>query len=300
MNTKNGMHIQTMNNIKQLQDLEKKLYSNLETVSQNDKQLSAQTDLIKQINDITQSRIGMFEQLKTIKNLLKSELSAEQESLKDNMDMISLVEGELNTAKKKLNLHKTENINTLRMTEIDTYFQKKYTAYASVIKSFIIFCIPIIIVIMLKKNQTITVQMTNILLAVIIVGCLIYNGLSLLDISNRDNMNFDEYRFSSSGGTNGPSLVEYDEQQIGYLNNSQEIKNMIGGDLQDLGQCIGSECCGKNMTYNKKKEICEPSSKKESFVSGQPAFLGAPYGVTETQQKLIIYEKENPNYYSYN
>ena len=175
------------------------------------------------------------------------------------------------------------------MTEIDTYFGKKYSAYTSIVKSFIMFCIPIVIVILLKKNQIISLEITNMLLALIIVSCIIYNGLAILDITNRSNMNFDEYNFQSSGSDNtGPTVIQYDEEQLGYYTDtvSNDMNEMLGGDLQDLGQCIGSACCGKNMTYNKKKEICEPGSKKESFVSGQPAFLGSPYGVTERQENI--------------
>ena len=102
MNTQNELHIQTVNNIKQLQDLEKKLHTNLEAASKNNEFDSSQLDLIKQVNFISDSRIAMFEQLRGIKRLLNSELSAETADLNDKIEMISLVENELNNSKKKI------------------------------------------------------------------------------------------------------------------------------------------------------------------------------------------------------
>ena len=154
--------------------------------------------------------------------------------------------------------------------------------------------IPIVIVVVLKKRQTISDQIATALIAIIIGIGIIFSVTRLFDISNRDNMNFDEYNFTASFSKDGkhvPSVLEYDIQQL------SAIENEVTGAGSNFGNgiCIGSACCGDTMTYNTKKLICEPSARVETFISGQPAYIGSTFGVNDA---MIINREENPNYYS--
>ena len=138
--------------------------------------------------------------------------------------------------------------------------------------------IPVIIVVVLKRNQTISSQTTNVLLGIIIVIGLFYIGGSLLDLSRRNNTAFQEYDFPLNvTGSTEQSVLDYDLEQLGFLKDKVEDEfDNLSGSL--TGECVGAECCAKDMLFNTKKSICEPKPKgkkaTESFLS---SVGGAPY-----------------------
>ena len=263
MSSENNMPEQTMNNIKNLQNLEKQLYINLEKESKENNQ-DRQAEIIKQINNISQTRINMFQQLKSIYRLLDRNLDNDRNNLENQMTTLSIVEKNLNNSKQQFNKIRDNNANTLRMTEIDNFFSSKYNAYTKVLQFLVLLMIPIIIIVVLKRNQTISLKTSNVLIAIIIIVGIFYIGGTLLDLSRRNNMVFQEYDFPvnlDNDGAGGPPP-----------NNNKHIDNdfdTLGGGLMD--ECIGAECCSKDMIFNTKKSICERKVKgkttSESFVN---------------------------------
>ena len=95
MDSENNMPEQTMNNIKNLQNLEKQLYINLQNESKNNNK-DRQAAIIKQINDISQTRINMFEQLKSVYQLLDNNFESDRNNLANQLTTLSVVEKNLN------------------------------------------------------------------------------------------------------------------------------------------------------------------------------------------------------------
>jgi hypothetical protein len=277
MDIENNMPEQTINNIKNLQDLEKQLYINLQNESKNNNK-DRQTAIIKQINDISQTRINMFEQLKSVYQLLDNNFESDRNNLANELSTLAVVEKNLNNSKKQLKKLETNNANTLRMAEIDDFYSKKYNAYTKILQFLILLMIPVIIVVVLKRNQTISSDTSNVLFTIIIVIGLFYIGGSLFDLSRRNNMAFQEYDFPLNiKGSTEQGVIEYDLEQLGFLKDN--IDNEFDNLSQSLsGECIGAECCAKDMIFNTKKSICQPKPKgknaTESFLS---SVEGAPY-----------------------
>ena len=270
MDSENNMPEQTINNIKNLQNLEKQLYINLQNESKNNNK-NQQSAIIKQINDISQTRINMFEQLKSVYQLLDSNFENDRNNLANQLTTISVVEKNLNNSKEQLNKLENNNANTLRMAEIDDFFSRKYNAYTKILQFLVLLMIPVIIVVVLKRNQIISSQTTNVLLAIIIVIGFFSIGGSLLDLSRRNNMVFQEYDFPvNTSGSKQKGVIEYDLEQLGFLkDNGEDDFDNLGSSL--IGECVGAECCAKDMVFNTKKSICEPKPKgknaTETFVS---------------------------------
>jgi hypothetical protein len=277
MDSENNIPEQTMNNIKNLQNLEKQLYINLENETKNDTS-DKQADIIKQINDISQTRINMFDQLKSVYELLDNNFETDRNNLANELTTLSIVEKNLNNSKEQLNRLKSNNSNALRMAEIDDYFSRKYNAYTDLLKQAILLTIPIIIIILLKRNQTISVQLSNMLLIVIIAISLFIIGGRLIDLSSRNNMSFQEYDFPvNTYHSNDKSVLDYDLEQLGFLKHKvKDDFDEISGAL--MGEdCIGSECCSKDMIFNTKKSICEPKPKGKNATESFISYGGAPY-----------------------
>ena len=277
MDTENNIPEQTMNNIKNLQNLEKQLYINLQNESKNNNK-DKQASIIKQINDISQTRINMFEQLKSVYQLLDKNFESDGNNLANQLTTLSIVEKNLNNSKEQLNKLETNHVNTLRMAEIDDFFSRKYNAYTKILQFIVLLMIPVIIVVVLKRNQTISSQTTNVLFAIIIVIGNFYIGGSLFDLSRRNNMTFQEFDFPlNQDSSSDKGVVEYDLEELGFLKDKAEGEfDSLSGSL--TGECIGAECCAKDMVFNTKKSICEPKPKgknaTETFLSGVG---GSPY-----------------------
>ena len=276
MDSENNMPEQTMNNIKNLQNLEKQLYINLQNESKNNNK-DKQAAIIKQINDISQTRINMFEQLKSVYQLLDNNFESDRNNLANQLTTISVVEKNLNNSKEQLNKLENNNANTLRMTEIDNFFSSKYNAYTKILQFLILLMVPVIIVVVLKRNQTISSQTTNVLLAIIIIIGLFYIGGTLLDLSRRNNMVFQEYDFPVNiSDSNQKGVVEYDLEQLGFLKDNVEDEfDNLGSSLS--GECVGAECCAKDMVFNTKKSICEPKPKGKNATETFVSFGGSKY-----------------------
>ena len=163
------------------------------------------------------------------------------------------------------------------MAEIDDFFSRKYNAYTKILQFLILLMVPVIIVVVLKRNQTISSQTTNVLLAIIIIIGLFYIGGSLLDLSRRNNMAFQEYDFPLNvRGSSEKGVVEYDLEQLGFLKDKAEGEfDSLSGSL--TGECVGAECCAKDMVFNTKKSICEPKPKGKNSTESFVSTIGAPY-----------------------
>ena len=183
---------QTLSDIKNLQKVEQDLYDSLEQEGQT---LSAEqkTSIINKINEISQMRVNLYSNLQDMYSFLKTNVSNSRTTLAEQMMALDIVENELSEAKRRLQLLEDEKYNKLRLVEINTYYGEKYNANANVMKSIVFMCIPIIIISILANSNLLPQVISGALIFIILVFGIIYIIYQLIDISNRDNMNFQEY-----------------------------------------------------------------------------------------------------------
>ena len=191
MNTMEERTHQTLSDIKKLQKVEQELYDNLEQTQNMSPE--EKTTTINKINEISQMRVNLYANLQDMYSFLNTNVSNSRTTLAEQMMALDIVENELGDAKRRLQLLEDEKYNKLRLVEINTYYGKKYNANANVMKTIVIICIPIIILSILVNNGLIPSVVSNTLIFIILVLGVIYIIYQLIDISNRDNMNYDEY-----------------------------------------------------------------------------------------------------------
>jgi hypothetical protein len=194
------------------------------------------------------------------------------------MTAIDIIENELNEAKKRLNELENEKISKLRLVEINTYYGKQYNAHANIMKTIVLFCIPIILLAVLANSGILPPTIYAFLTGLIIVIALFIIGYKLVDISNRDNMNWDEYNWYFNK-SDAPS----DTADASSSTNPWTIPSIT---------CVGSECCYEGSTYDSTKNICIPNpiynsqntstgtTTTESFTSGK---ILERYGYNQTK-----------------
>jgi len=256
---------QTLDNIQRLQTMEKDLYTQLEKSSASGGDIAGQDAIIAKINELSQIRISLFNELKDMYKDTQGRVSQSRIDLVDQMTVAGVVENELNNAKTNLNALSDNKNQKMRMVELNTYYSQKYREYSRVMKLVIYFTVPILILAILRKKTFIPENIANILIVILIIVGGIMVVLRLVDLSSRSNMNFDEYDWGWDPSRYEPTVLQYDKEQLSGV--VSDMKHDTSNFSKSLGLgCIGEECCSDGTVYDKEKQICVPvSTAVESF-----------------------------------
>ena len=234
---------QVLNNISQLQKQEKDLYNSLDDVSLSSEQKRI---IMDRINQISQIRMNLYTSLKDMFSYYKQNVDTSSTTLGESIAAVNILEDELNNAKRRMSLIDEQTNNKQRLVEINTYYGKRYSAHSKLMKTIVFICIPIIILAVLANKGILPAKIYMILSGLILViGCVLI-GLQLIDISNRDDMNWDEYDWyfdKSSAPEPSKSTTTTTEK------NPWETPTVT---------CVGAECCYEGSVYDYDKNICVP------------------------------------------
>ncbi len=238
---------QSLNNIKSLQTTEMKLYDSLE----NQKLTSDQKQqVIDRINQISQMRIDMYANLKDSYSNYQQNVSTSRNTLNDQMVSIDVIENELNNSKRRLNYLQAEKYNKLRLVGINTYYGKQYNAHKEIMKTVVFICIPVLILTILANNGILPGQLNLLLSGVIIIIGSVLIGYQIIDLFNRDNMNFDEYDWY------------FDKNNVEASSTSTDTSGSSSDPWATTpATCIGAECCNDNNTYDSTQNKCIPTAQ---------------------------------------
>jgi hypothetical protein len=234
---------QVLNNISQLQIQEKDLHNSLDDASLSSEQKRI---IMDRINQISQIRMNLYSGLKDMFSSYKQNMDSSTTTLDQSMAAVNILEDELNNAKRRMGLIDEQTNNKQRLVEINTYYGKRYSAHSKLMKTIVFICIPIIILAVLANKGILPAKIYMILSGIILViGCVLL-GLQLIDISNRDDMNWDEYdwHFNKSGA---PEPV--------INTNASATANPWA--LPSL-TCVGNECCYTGSVYSSTTNTCVP------------------------------------------
>ena len=295
-----------LNNIQNLQDNEKRLYSELDALPQHSN-FERQRAIVAEINQTSMKKIALFKNLYSINALLQQDISRGNDDLAARTEVAKLVENQLEQSKARINSTRSQNINNLRQTEVNHYFSDRYQAYGSVFQNIILVCVALIIIAVLRRRYILSSRVSNLLAAIaILVGL----GLVLpafYDIDSRNNMVFSEYDFEfDPHSSKNPHHSDKDEH-LGFWMNHKDDDDLKKYDkdikLLKEGDCVGPECCsGPGLRYDKHAEACIVDKGHESFgnISGQSGGGGASLDDPNTYSSLLVHVDPSGKYYSAN
>ena len=242
---------QILNDIQSLQKIEQDLFSNLE----NNPNLTTtqQTQIVEKINSISTMRINLYQTLSGINDYFQNALTNSQGTLKDQSSAISIVESELNKAKRRLHLLKEDKINKIRLVEINNYYGDKYAEHSNLMKIIIGMLVPIIILAILNSKGILPTFIYYILVGIISLVGAIYFWKRMISIYMRDPINYQEYDFPFDAST-APGVGTSTTTSDPWLSTSTQ------------GECVGAACCSTNQTYDASSNICIDNTT-ETFVN---------------------------------
>lgn len=241
-----GMGVnQIISNIKQLQTTEMQLYTSLDDQNLT---VDQRTNIINQINEIGQTRSTLYNSLKNMASSYQQNVSTSQNTVQQQMFALDIVENELNEAKVRTQALQNDKYNKLRLVEINTYYSKRFGAHKEIVKVVVYVCILMLIVIILGKKEILPRNIYIALNGIILTVGIIIIGKKIIDLSNRDNMNFDEYDWyfdkskapSDTGGSGSATSQPTDPWAT------------------TPSECVGEMCCTANpgLIYDSVSKVC--------------------------------------------
>jgi len=233
---------QLLSDIAQLQSQEKQLYNSLDDVTLTAEQ---KQHIINQINEISQMRLNMYGSMNDMYSFYQKNVTASRNTLGQEMTALDIMENQLNQAKINLNAINAEKRNKLRLVEINTYYGKQYNAHARLMKTIVAMCIPLILLAVLANYGILPSKIYMLLAGIVIIIGVILIGYQIIDMSNRSNMNWDEYNWKFNEDS-APSSTTTTEPQ-----NPWALPTIT---------CVGSACCTDNSTYDVEVNKCIPTA----------------------------------------
>jgi len=231
-----------LNDIISLQNLEKELFLTLET---NSELSTTEYDkIIKKIDSISKMRIDMYNTLGDINSFYKNSYVDSQETMKQQIFAIKIVEDQLNEAREKLDDLKFKRNNKIRLIEINDYYGDKYNEHTILMKYIIFMLVPIIILSYLFNKGYIHSFIFYFLLIFITVVGSIFIVNRLISIWSRDNMNYQEY------------LWQFNAKTAPQPSNDGSSNNPWDLNASNFGTCVGNTCCSGNMIYDEIMNQC--------------------------------------------
>jgi hypothetical protein len=245
---------QLLSDVAQLQQQEQQLYNNLDDVTLTSEQ---KQQIINQINEISQMRLNIYGNMKDMYSFYQKDVTASRSTLNQEITALDIMENELNQAKINLNSINDQKQNKLRLVEINTYYGKQYNAHARLMKTIVAMCIPLIILAILANVGILPSKIYMLLAGVVIIIGVILIGYQIIDMSNRNNMNWDEYnwRFNASSAPSSTTATTAPK-------NPWQLPTIT---------CIGQACCADNNTYDDSLNKCVPNTTTSTSTSTSTA-----------------------------
>ena len=234
---------QLLNDIQSLQTIEQQLFNSLE--ENTGLTTEQQKKVIEKINNISKMRINLYQTLNSINSFFQNSLANSKGLLTEQTAAIDIVEKELNTSKKRLQVLEEEKNNKIRLVEINNYYGQKYSEHSDLMKLIVMMLVPILILSILFSKGILPSKIYYILIAIIAIIGGIFIWKKIFSIVLRDPMNYEEYNWYFNPA-NAPTSTVSDTSDPWASKNASS----------NFGSCIGDACCSDGLVYDSSSNQC--------------------------------------------
>ena len=190
-------HQQTVKSIKDLQEVEKYMFKNLQALNKSSPNSIQETEVIKKrLAELSQMRITLFGQLKNMYSEGQREVADSRNNLTDQKTSTKIIENELDNAKKELAALKEEKIRKTRLVQLGEYEYDRYTSHKNLMKVIAYGALGCLLIAFLMGFEWFpaSVGFTSIVLIIAVV--LITIGGRMLNNFSRTNLFWNKFDYS--------------------------------------------------------------------------------------------------------
>jgi hypothetical protein len=206
-------------------------------------------DITNRLGELAAIKASLLNQLNPLYTSYQDNVALSNDTLSKQILALGIINAEAVNSERQLGLLTTEKQDKTRLVEINTYYGKQYNAHKQIMKTIVLICIPIIILTILGNKGLVPDTFVVLIITFIIIFAMFSIGYQIIDLSNRDNMNFDEYDWKFNKNL-APGPIPVDASL--NVNDPWAI---------NYGTCIGSDCCVSVEAYNSTTKKCCPTGK---------------------------------------
>ena len=188
------------------------------------------------ISELEKIKVKLLNQLMPLYTTFEKNVSISNDVLNKQILALKIIQDETDKTTRQITLLNAEKPNKIKLANINTYYSKKYNSHKQIMKTIVLICIPIIILSILGNKGLLPNTIVILLISAIIIFGVITIGYQIIDISNRDKMDFDAYNWKFNK-SNAPA-----PEAVGAGGDPNNPWNI------DIGYCIGDACCTTGST----------------------------------------------------
>lgn len=230
---------QIIAHISQLQKMEQDLTNQLNVPGLTD---ANRISILNKISEISQMRIDLYKIINDMYSYYQDNVTHTRDILRDQLEAIGIIETELNDNTKRYDMLNQQKNNKVKLVQINTYYGKYYNARKQIMVTIVLICVPILILTILGNMGILPSNLYALLIIIVIIIGSISIGYQIIDLSNRDNMNFDEYNW------------RFNKKLAPSINiNTEKVdpwSPAIGA------SCINGACCPQGYNYEANPNKC--------------------------------------------
>jgi len=240
---------QALSDITELQNIEKEYFSKIQQGTSNLTDQEKET-IIKKINEISQMRVNLYKNLNQMYTFYNVNVGSTKDTMSEQAAAITIVENELNEAKKRLRFIEDQKYNKLRLVEINEYYGLRYQDHTKIMQILIVICVLLLICSVLHNRGLLPNNLFRALVFIIIFIGGIFLVRQLYHTLKRDNMNYQEYNWN------------FDPRSAPTVDTSSSGTDPWGSGLSLT--CIGQQCCDTGYIYDPDANKCLLSSSSST------------------------------------
>ena len=200
----NTKHQNTIKDIQKLQEIEKYMFNNLQSLNKSSSGDLQKSAVIKsRLDELSTMRLGLFNQLKNMYQDGQSETSNSRNNLADQITMVKVIDNELSNAKSELQALEDERKNKKRLVELTDYEYDRYKSHKNILKIIAYGALACLLIVILMKQPWFPATIGVGLICLVIVATIVTIAGRLLDNWGKTNYNYNKYRWGKKGCPNG-------------------------------------------------------------------------------------------------
>jgi hypothetical protein len=189
-------HENTIKNIKDLQELEKYMFQNLQSLNKTSAGSVQEADIIKKrIEELSVMRVALFNQLKTMYKDQQSQTSSSRSNLADQLTMTKVIDNELTNAQKQLDSLEKEYKNKKRLVELSDYEYDRYSSHKNILKIIVYGALGVFMIVYLMSFPWFPASVGMLSICIIIAIVMIVIAQRMLTNFTRTKLHWNKFQF---------------------------------------------------------------------------------------------------------
>lgn len=216
---------------------------------------SVMKDLTRVIGNIGSLENNLQSQINNFDTLYEDGLLATKQLQEKQDNANKIIKEETQNNNKSLESVENEKNNKMRLVEINSYYEKKYSDQIKIMKIIIVTCVVSLILWLIDSSQFLPIPsfIFTILISVSIAIGSITVFYKCYDLFMRNNIDYDQFDFDIP--TNKLPKIDT-TKMVGLTGSTGPTQTQD----ESSKQCVNDECCPSGFAYNSDLNYCTLSS----------------------------------------